>query len=241
MGTRERRRSPRHRPSRDRVRVGWFDGESFRHASARLRNLSSGGAVLWASGVKPATNEHVWVCTDGRSADDWVPARVVGKATDKQGQTHLRLMFTRPCPGRLFRNVVWGEASSADSQAARSAADTLDQPQIVPPHRHDPGTRPKSATRSSKNKTGSKPALPSNSPAETADVLPQVEGGKPGLRPWAGEKARILAAQRAVRWPWMVMLGLNLILSVLLILLILERMANVHALHELGSALGLRH
>src|SRR4051812_37135064 len=124
----DRRREPRYAPVVDQARLGWWEGEQFRIAVARLRNISSGGAALTVACDAPMAPVWMSVVTPGQK--EWVLAKVAGIFKSDEGAHCVRLAFVEPCP----RNVI--EAAVSGSTPAPAPAET--KPAVV--RRSEPPT-----------------------------------------------------------------------------------------------------
>jgi hypothetical protein len=219
-------------PARDRARLGWWDGQTFHHVSARLRDLSGRGAALTLAEPPPPGAGSVWLCAEGRSPGDWVHARVLAVAEDQGGRRLVRLQFSGPCPNSLFRSALQSDTPSGTSLARKSVDDVLGDKVVPPPRPLLTGERTAAARR------------PAARPATTLDTeewasLIVADLSTPPEPPrWADEKARMRAEWRAARWPWVITLTLNVVLSILLGVMVAERMAHLNAIKVLEIALG---
>src|SRR5437763_3430086 len=81
---RDRRTSPRHRPAFDQLRIAWMEGRGLRRIEARLRDLSSGGALIAVDAPLTAQGP-VWIGLEGTPIDQWVLAEVVRVESGEAG------------------------------------------------------------------------------------------------------------------------------------------------------------
>jgi hypothetical protein len=105
----DRRKEPRYAPVVEQARLGWWEGEQFRVAVARLRNISNGGAALTVACDAPVA--PVWMSVVTPGSKHWILARVAGISEAGDGAHCVRLAFVEPCPTEVFEAAVSGTAA----------------------------------------------------------------------------------------------------------------------------------
>ncbi len=116
MPQNERRNAYRYTPTRDKLRLGWWDGQQFRTISARLKCLSfSGSLVQLEEGAAGPAGVNAWICVVDQSPAQWVQAEIVevcAAAPDAPPDTPcvLRLKFVDSFPYEAFKTAVWDDA-----------------------------------------------------------------------------------------------------------------------------------
>lgn len=113
---RDRRSMPRH-AAEFAIWLGWWRGErEFFAIPARLVNISRGGALVTA--INPPPGRHtVWICHGSPVPTECVEAKVLAVTMIRRREYGLRLVFTEPCPHRLFEAAVCGHAPGARGAA----------------------------------------------------------------------------------------------------------------------------
>jgi hypothetical protein len=104
----DRRRSPRHSPASEGVRLGWQVGRVFRDVPGQLRDLAGRGASVAVEGPAPSTGP-VWLFHDAAPDAGWLRTDLVATATEPDGTTLVRLRFVDLCPTSVFRAALGGE------------------------------------------------------------------------------------------------------------------------------------
>src|SRR4051812_48728059 len=107
----DRRKEPRYAPVVEQARLGWWEGEQFRVAVARLRNISNGGAALTVACDAPVA--PVWMSVVTPGSKEWILARVAGVSEAGEGAHCVRLAFVEPCPRDVFEAAVSGTPAPA--------------------------------------------------------------------------------------------------------------------------------
>ena len=110
---------------RDKVRLGWWQGQHFPTISARLRNLSVSGALvqLEEGAVGPA-GVKAWICLADQSATHWVQVEVVGVCPElPETPCVVRLKFLDPFPYESFKTAVWEDGPARGRPAWPGADD----------------------------------------------------------------------------------------------------------------------
>jgi tRNA A-37 threonylcarbamoyl transferase component Bud32 len=145
--TSDRRKEPRYVPVHCRARVGWWRGDAWRTADARIENLSRGGAAVFVAEVPPDASA-VWLCFLDAPPRQWHAARVVGLDSEGHGARTVRVALAHPLPFCVFTSVVWG-ARRHDEPGADETTKLIYPPSDAPfaegtafachtPRRHDP-------------------------------------------------------------------------------------------------------
>ncbi|QDV38943.1 DnaJ domain-containing protein [Tautonia plasticadhaerens] len=88
----DRRRWPRFSAADSRVRLGWWKGGAYQTTTARLVNISRGGAVVEADALPPKEGS-VWICSTSRGDAGWVEAELRPAMIRPRGPHRLRLIF----------------------------------------------------------------------------------------------------------------------------------------------------
>jgi hypothetical protein len=108
MARTERRNSHRYIPAKEGICLGWWQGRQFRTVSARLRNLSTTGALVRIDADHPPS-KLVWICVAGQAPGKWVQAALVDEPNDATKPGEIRLSFAEPFPYDAFKIAVWGD------------------------------------------------------------------------------------------------------------------------------------
>jgi hypothetical protein len=108
MARTERRNSHRYIPAREAICLGWWQGRQFRTVAARLRNLSTTGALIDIETDRPPS-KNVWICVAGQAPGKWVQAALLDELVDSPGPAEIRLSFAEPFPYDEFKIAVWGD------------------------------------------------------------------------------------------------------------------------------------
>ncbi len=113
--------------------LGWWDGVQYRTARVHLRNISTGGALVY-SGQEPPDSGKAWLCLAGQHVSQWVRAEVAGVMAEDISNHLIRLTFPEGCPYDVFRSVVWGKPIAGSDIAVPEppAAFVSEHPSIPP-------------------------------------------------------------------------------------------------------------
>ncbi|GAC1469468.1 MAG: hypothetical protein NVSMB9_13340 [Isosphaeraceae bacterium] len=103
----ESRHSSRYLPAKPLVYLGWWEEPEFRTCAAALRNLGHGGALIHV-GLKPPTQNSLWLCMAGSPPRAWVEVLVVSMTVQVEGTYLIRLKFPEICPYEMFQEAVLG-------------------------------------------------------------------------------------------------------------------------------------
>lgn len=103
--TSERRRWLRYEPRERRVYLGWWQGETFRTTTARLRDVGRGGATVEADGLLPE-DVSAWICSILDDAGGWIETAVRPVFRRPRGPHRLRLVFRDTSATEAFLEAV---------------------------------------------------------------------------------------------------------------------------------------
>jgi hypothetical protein len=93
------------------VWLGWWQGEQeFFALTARLANISRGGALILVRQAPPE-NHPLWICLGTPEPDECLAAKVLEVRRARRGECAIRLAFRDPCPSRFLEAVVCGRTS----------------------------------------------------------------------------------------------------------------------------------
>ncbi len=111
MPRNERRNAHRYAPARDKVRLGWWEGQQFRTISARLKCLSmSGSLVQLEVGANAPAGVQAWICLVDQSPAQWVQTETVEGCPERvETPGVLRLKFIDTFPNESFKKAVWDD------------------------------------------------------------------------------------------------------------------------------------
>ena len=234
MPRNDRRNAHRYALARDKIRLGWWQGQQFPTISARLRNLSVSGALvqLEEGAVGPA-GVKAWICLADQSATHWVQAEVVGVCPElPETPCVVRLKFLDAFPYESFKTAVWDDGLARGKPAWPDADDT-------PPPCQDESsaraTNPVAMTQSERilfflQLDAENVASSDRGPEIVALASPHP----PTLL--QAYRSQMVSADKVASFPWVVVLLVGLSVSILLGLLAMGHMIN---LRRLGTVLGL--
>ena len=100
----DRRSSPRHQTSPNEAYIGWWVGNEFHSVAAKLRDISSGGALVLTREEPP--NKHVWIGLVKPAETRWYPTRVVRVRETSVGLVEVGLAFEASCDADLLRILI---------------------------------------------------------------------------------------------------------------------------------------
>ena len=100
----DRRSSPRHPTSPNEAYIGWWAGEEFHTVAGKLRDISSGGALILTREEPP--NKHVWIGLVKPIETRWCPVRVVRVRETSVGLVEVGLAFEASCDSDLLRFLI---------------------------------------------------------------------------------------------------------------------------------------
>ena len=111
-------RSNRRRRSAVRVELAWAEGDRWRSISARLRNISRGGACLSARS-EPMLAERARLRFVEGDGSPWIEARILAVEAKTGSRHRVRIRFEQPCPSFLLGLAVLDHAEPGDEVPAR--------------------------------------------------------------------------------------------------------------------------
>ena len=234
MPRNDRRNAHRYAPARDKIRLGWWQGQHFPTISARLRNLSVFGALvqLEEGAVGPA-GVKAWICLADQSATHWVQAEVVGVCPElPETPCVVRLKFLDAFPYESFKTAVWDDGLARGYPAWPGADDT-------PPSCQDESsaraTNPVAMTQSERILFYlQRDAENVKSSDHGPEIVAQTSPHPPTLL--QAYRSQMVSADKVASFPWVVVLLVGLSVSMLLRILVTEHLVN---LRRLGIILGL--
>jgi hypothetical protein len=107
----ECRSATRHAARTHVVWLGWWQGDQeFFALTARLANISRGGAMVLVRQAPPE-NHPFWICLGTPEPDECLAAKVLEVRTARRGECAVRLAFRDPCPSRFLEAAVCGRTS----------------------------------------------------------------------------------------------------------------------------------
>ncbi len=106
------RSNPRRRSS-IRIELAWAEEKEWRTIPARLRDISRGGAALFARSAPPLTRKARLriVKEDGCP---WIEAEILGVVQETPTRYRIRVQFEAPCPNLLLRLAILDGLESAE-------------------------------------------------------------------------------------------------------------------------------
>ena len=234
MPRNDRRNAHRYALARDKIRLGWWQGQHFPTISARLRNLSVSGALvqLEEGAVGPAGVE-AWICLVDQSAKHWVQAEVVEVCPElPETPCVVRLKFLDAFPYEPFKTAVWDDGLARGKPAWPDADDT-------PPSCQDESsakaTNPVAMTQSERilfflQLDAENVASSGRGP----EIIALASPHPPTLL--EAYRSQMVSADKVASFPWVVMLLVGLSVSMLLGILVTGHLVT---LQRLGIILGL--
>jgi hypothetical protein len=233
MPRNERRNAHRYELARDKIRLGWWEGQQFRTVAARLRDLSlSGALVQLEEGAASPVGVTSWICLADQSPTHWVQTETVEVCPELPATPRgLRLRFLDAFPYESFKMAVWDEGF-----AERKPGPGVDESR--PPCSEEdsaPSTNLVRMTESERNGF----FLQINAPtAGSSGHDPNVAAPASPHPPTLVEAYRrqMETSSKVASLPWLIVFLLGLIVSILLGLLARGQMIN---LRRLGIVLGL--
>ncbi len=233
MPRNNRRNAHRYALARDRIRLGWWQGQHFRTISARLRNLSVSGALvqLEEGAVGPA-GLKAWICLANQSATHWVQAEIVEVCPElPETPCVVRLKFFDGFPYESFKTAVWDDGCTRGKPACAGAGDT------PPPCKvEDSDKAPNPVTMTERERIPLFLQLDAQTVASSGRG-PEVGAPASPHPPTLLEayRSQMVSAGKVASFPWLMVLLIGLSVSILLGLLATGHMIN---LHRLGIILG---
>ena len=107
----DRRASPRHPSPPNEAYIGWWAGDEFHSVAGRVRDISSGGALILTR--EEPTNKHVWIGLVKPVETRWCPVRVVRMRETSVGLVEIGLAFEASCDSDLLRFLIQRPCSLA--------------------------------------------------------------------------------------------------------------------------------
>ncbi len=108
LSQRERRVSPRYSVVDRVARLVWDQPGAFGDTTARLIDLSIGGALMEVSQLPPR-NQPIWICLRGMGVEHGTTATVVSHSRGWRGPYYVHLAFDQICPYEFFKRAVLGQ------------------------------------------------------------------------------------------------------------------------------------
>lgn len=106
-------RTNRRRRSASEIQFAWSEGPDWRTVRARLRDISRGGASLFATQPPPLTRRARIRFVEGEGSP-WVEAEVLEVVSDSRKRHRVRIRFESPCPSFILRLAVLGLSEAED-------------------------------------------------------------------------------------------------------------------------------
>ena len=234
MPRNDRRNAHRYALARDKIRLGWWQGQHFPTISARLRNLSVSGALvqLEEGAVGPA-GVKAWICLADQSATHWVQAEVVEVCPElPETPCVVRLKFLDAFPYESFKTAVWDDGLARGKPAWPGADDT-------PPPCQDEdsarATNPVAMTERERIRFFLQLDAETVASSRRGPEIAALASPHPPTLLEA-YRSQMVSAGKVASFPWLVVLLIGLSVSILLGLLAMGHMIN---LRRLGIILGL--
>jgi hypothetical protein len=83
------------------ARVGWWSGEDFRDVSARVDDISQGGASIVSEELPPAAEVYLRLVQPNET--EWALMGVIRTEAQSDGTFRLGAVFAETCPYELFK------------------------------------------------------------------------------------------------------------------------------------------
>ncbi len=120
MRRNDRRGAHRYPTAEAALRLGWWEGKTFRTVPGMLRNLSISGAFLQLEDDSPPPpSRKVWLSLGSGESLPWVQAEVLDGGESAEGPARLRLRFAEPFPYEAFKTAVWGGTAKHRTDGSR--------------------------------------------------------------------------------------------------------------------------
>jgi hypothetical protein len=109
----DRRISPRYSAVKNRAFLSWRLGAGSSESPARVINISSSGALVFAD-KRPGRGQSVWLRLAAPVATEWVEATIVritkipGLLWFRKTAYLVRMQFKEPCPYTMFKFTTHG-------------------------------------------------------------------------------------------------------------------------------------
>ncbi len=233
MPRNDRRNAHRYALARDKIRLGWWQGQHFPTIFARLRNLSVSGALvqLEEGAVGPA-GVKAWICLADQSATHWVQAEVVGVCPElPETPCVVRLKFLDAFPYESFKTAVWDDGLARGKPAWPGADDT---PPLYQDESSAKAPNPVAMTQSERILFLQLDAENVASSGRGPEIMALASPHPPTLL--EAYRSQMVSADKVASFPWVVVLLVGLSVSMLLGILVTGHLVN---LQRLGIILGL--
>ena len=234
MPRNDRRNAHRYALARDDIRLGWWQGQHFQTASARLRNLSvSGALVQLEKGTVGPAGVKTWICLADQRAKHWVHAEVVEVSPElPESPCLVRLKFLDAFPYESFKIAVWDNGLTRGKPAWPSADDT-------PPPSQDEdsarATNPVAMTERERIRFFLQLDAETVASSRRGPEIVALASPHPPMLLEA-YRSQMVSADKVASFPWLVVLLIGLSVSMLLGILVTGHLVN---LRRLGTILGL--
>jgi hypothetical protein len=103
----EASRSNRRRKTDTRIEFAWSEGDDWRTVRARLRDISRGGASLFAT-KRPSLTRHARLRFVSGEGSPWVGCEVLEVTSETARRHQIRVQFEDPCPSFMLRLAILG-------------------------------------------------------------------------------------------------------------------------------------
>ena len=229
MPKNDRRNAHRYALSRNKIHVGWWEGQRFRSIPARLRDLSLSGALIeLEAGSSCPSGVKTWICLADQSPARWVQAESKGVELCSQPAgtaTVVRLKFLDAFPYESFKAAVWDDG--VVERKSKSGANAN-----LPPRADE---NPAQATIKARMTEQERIRffLQLDEPAAASrDRQPDMPAVNPPLTPTLVEaqRSQMASAAATASLPWMTVLLISLFVFVLLTLLSWAQLINLRRL-----------
>jgi hypothetical protein len=232
MPRNERRNAHRYAPARNKIRLGWWEGQQFHTISARLMSLSlSGSLVQLDKGAAGPARLRAWFCLVDQSPTHWIEAETIEVCPElAETPCMLRLKFLDAFPYESFKMAVW-DVGIAERKPGPGADET------------PPGTGEATAQETNKVNVTERERLRSflqlEAPTAAAsthepDSAAQASPHPPTLL--EAYRRQMVTSSKVASLPWLMIFFLGLFVSILLGILAKGQMI---ILRKLGIVLGL--
>jgi PilZ domain len=113
----EASRSNRRRKTNVLIEFAWSEGETWRTVRARLRDVSRGGASLFAV-QSPALTRHARLRFISGEGSPWVECEVLEVTSESARRHRIRVQFDGLCPSFMLRMAILGSTElEAETEA----------------------------------------------------------------------------------------------------------------------------
>ncbi|MGO8899587.1 MAG: hypothetical protein ACLQU5_14760 [Isosphaeraceae bacterium] len=234
MPRNDRRNAHRYALARDKIRLGWWQGQQFRTISARLRNLSvSGTLVQLEEGAVGPAGVEAWICLVDQSAKHWVQAEVVEVCPElPETPCVVRLKFLDAFPYESFKTAVWDDGFTRGKPVWPGADD------MPPPCKDEDSARATNHVAMTERERIRFCLQLDAENVASSDRGPEIVALASPHPPTLLEayRSQMVSAGKVASFPWVVVLLVGLSVSMLLGILVTGHLVN---LRRLGIILGL--